>query len=104
MILYEVTLDAEPAVAPAVEEHMRRKHIPAILASACFRRIRFAQASSTRFRTSYEAESQADLDRYLREYAPALRAEFQAEFAAGVTVTREIWIEREVWESGSGTP
>lgn len=98
MIIYEVTLQVEPSLAPRLEEHMRQTHIPAIFATGCFRRIRFAQASPARFRTSYQADTQAHLDRYLRNYALKLRAEFQAEFPTGVVLTRETWIQREVWE------
>jgi hypothetical protein len=98
MILYEVTLQVEPALAPKLEGYMRSRHIPEIFATGCFRRIRFDTASPARFRTFYQADSQAQLDRYLREHAPKLRADFQAEFPAGVTVTREIWTQRETWE------
>jgi hypothetical protein len=97
MIFYEVTLQVQPSLAPAVEEYMRTKHIPAIFSTGCFQRIRFDSASAARFRTSYQAESQAQLDRYLRDHAPRLRAEFQADIPRGVTLTRETWTEREVW-------
>lgn len=98
MILYEVTLEVEPSSSSAVEEHMRRRHIPAIFATGCFRRIRFQQASRDRFRTSYEAETAADLERYLRDHAPALRSEFLAEFPTGVRLTRETWRVVESWD------
>jgi hypothetical protein len=98
MLSYEVTLQVEPALAAAVERYMRERHIPAIHASGCFRQIRFLQASAARFRTSYEAASQAELDRYLADHAPRMRAEFQAEFPRGVTLTRETWAERERWD------
>jgi hypothetical protein len=97
MVLYEVTLQVEPHLAAAVEEYMRQRHIPEIFASGCFRRIRLSQASPTRFRTSYQADAQADLDRYVREHAPRLRAEFQVRFPEGVTLTRETWLQREIW-------
>jgi Domain of unknown function (DUF4286) len=99
MTVYEVTLQVDPALAAAVEDHMRRQHIPAIVATGCFRRIRFDRASPARFRTRYEAASPADLDRYLREHAPRLRAQFQAQFPSGLTLTREIWTELESWSS-----
>jgi hypothetical protein len=99
-ILYEVTLQAEPTLADAVEAHMRRNHIPGILQTGCFERIRFDEASPGRLRTSYQARSEADLERYLQEHAPAFRAEFQAAFPEGVTLTREIWRSREHWQSG----
>lgn len=98
-VLYEVTLQVEPSLAPAVEEHMRRHHIPAILGTGCFERIRFDQAFPGRFRTSYQARSRAELERYLRDHAPVLRAEFQARFPSGVTLTRETWRPRELWQS-----
>ena len=85
MILYEVTLQVDPAMSRAVEEHMRRDHIPNIFGSGCFHRIRFDRASTARFRTSYEARTASDLERYLREHAPGLRADFQAHFPTGVT-------------------
>jgi hypothetical protein len=97
MVSYEVTLQVQPALAPAVEEFMRQSHIPAIFATGCFRRIRFSLASPTRFRTTYQADTQADLDRYLREHAPRFRAEVQARFPDGLTITRETWVQREVW-------
>ena len=95
---YEVTLQVEPSLAPAVERYMRERHIPAIKATGCFRQIRFLQASAARFRTSYDAATQADLDRYLADHAPRMRAEFQAEFPRGVILTRETWTEQERWE------
>ena len=98
MILYEVTLQVDPTHAGAVEEHMRREHIPDIFASGCFHRIRFDRASPARFRTRYEARTEADLERYLREHAPRFRARFQALFPTGVTVTRETWTMQESWE------
>jgi hypothetical protein len=98
MIFYEVTLQLDPGLASSVEEHMRTKHIPAIFATGCFQRIQFDRASAARLRTSYQAGSQAQLDRYLQEHAPRFRAEFQAEFPAGVTMTRETWTQQEVWE------
>jgi hypothetical protein len=98
MLYYEVTLQVQPAIAARVEEHMRAEHIPVIFATGCFQRIRFCRASAGRFRTTYEAVSQANLDRYLRDHAPGFRADFQDRFPAGVTVTREVWVEQERWE------
>jgi hypothetical protein len=98
MIFYEVTLQVEPDLAAKVDEYLRRRHIPDIFATGCFRRIRLDGTSPARFRTCYQAESPADVDRYLREHAPRLRAEFQAHFPTGVTLTRETWTERATWE------
>jgi uncharacterized protein DUF4286 len=97
MISYEVTLQVEPSLAAAVEKYMRATHIPAIFATACFTSIRFDRASPARFRTSYRAESQTELDRYLRDHAPRVRAEFLKDFPEGVTLSREVWSQQEVW-------
>lgn len=97
MLLYEVTLQVDPALAGAVEDHMRREHIPDMFATGCFHRIRFDLASPARFRTSYEARTESDLKRYLQEHAPGLRADFQAHFPTGVTLTRETWTPLESW-------
>jgi len=97
MISYEVTLQVEPRLAAEVEDYTRQRHIPEIFATGCFRRIRFSLASPNRFRTSYQADGQADLDRYLREHAPRFRADFQTRFPEGITLTRETWVQRETW-------
>ena len=97
MFLYEVTLQLDPALSRAVEQHMRREHIPDIFATGCFHRIRFDRASPARFRTSYEAQRESDLERYLRDHAPGFRAVFQQRFPTGVTVTRETWTPLESW-------
>jgi hypothetical protein len=97
MISYEVTLQIERALIPSVEEFMRQSHIPDIFATGCFRRILFSRASPSRFRTAYQADSQADLDRYLRDHAPRFRAEVLAKFPEGLTITRETWTHMEVW-------
>lgn len=98
-VLYEVTLQVEPALAPAVEHYMRTHHIPVILRTGCFYNIRFDAASEGKFRTSYRAHSSAELERYLQDYAPALRAQFQADFPSGVALTRETWTARQEWQT-----
>ena len=98
-VLYEVTLQVQPALAPAVEQYMRTHHISAILRTGCFYNIRFDQAGEGKFRTSYRAHSSADLERYLHDHAPAFRAEFQAEFPSGVALTRETWTALQEWQT-----
>ncbi len=98
-ILYEVTLQVEPALAPAVEHYMRTHHIPVILRTGCFYHIRFDWAAEGKFRTSYRAHSPADLERYLQDHAPSVRAKFQADFPSGVVLTRETWNPRQEWQT-----
>ena len=109
MIRYEVTLDVagegalatlDAELAERLETYMRWRHIPEILATGCFAEIRFERSSPTRFRTSYRADSPADLDRYLAEHQAAMRADFAANFPEGVAATRETWVEVQTWERG----
>jgi Domain of unknown function (DUF4286) len=97
-IFYEVTIEADASLAAAVENHMRHHHIPAILHTGCFERIRFDRAGPGNFRTCYQAASTVELDRYLHVYAPTLRLEFQEAFPAGVRLSRETWVQCQVWE------
>jgi hypothetical protein len=97
MVTYEVTLQLDEVRASALVDYMMRDHIPAIWGTGCFRHIRFDQASPTRFRTCYQAEAQADLDRYLRDHAAGFRAEFAGRFSSGVALSREVWTTHQMW-------
>lgn len=98
MLRYEVTLDVEPRLAEALEAWMRRTHVPDMGATGCFLRIRFDRASETRYRTCYHAATVADLNRYLAEHAPGMRAQFARRFPSGISVSRETWEELDTWE------
>ena len=63
MISYEVTLDIDPTFAEGVETYMRQKHIPETFSTGCFQHIYFERASPRRFRSRYQALTQADIDR-----------------------------------------
>ena len=97
MISYEVTLQAQPELADTIEQFMTESHIPEIFGTGCFREICFSRASPGRFRTAYQASTQVDLDRYVQDHAPRFRAEFLERFPKGVSITRETWVQREVW-------
>jgi hypothetical protein len=94
--VYEVLLEAEPGLADVLASYMVERHIPAIFATGCFRRIRFDRAGSATFRTSYEGPAQ-DLERYLRDHTAAFRADFNAHFPNGVIVTRITWGSVAAW-------
>jgi hypothetical protein len=100
MIAYEVTAEMEEKLAGPYERYMRESHIPAVLATGCFHAAVLARSSPGRYRTSYLARSQADLDRYLETHTAALRADFTANFPAGVMLSREVWDTVERWEGG----
>ena len=97
MIRYEVTTDIDQELLEPWRDYIVNKHIPEIWATGCFARIAFEQAGPLRFRTSYIAATQADLDRYLNEHTAHFRADFLAHFPHGTVLRREIWSETQHW-------
>jgi hypothetical protein len=98
MVLYEVTLEVDPPLAERLIAYMQNDHIPGIYQTGCFRRVSFQRASATRFRTSYQAASPTDLERYLTVHAEAFRADFRAHFPSGLRISRETWTEDTIWD------
>ena len=96
-VRYEVTVEVESALVDGFVRYMRDKHIPEIFATGCFRRIRLDRAGPTTLRTVYEALTQQDLERYLRDHTAGFRADFAAHFPSGVTVGRCTWSEIASW-------
>lgn len=100
MIHYEVTVDVPEDQAVAFSAYMRRKHIPEILATGCFRAIHFQTEGPVRFRTCYQAATRADLDRYLDQHTAHFRADFLLHFPEGLQVSRQVWEDVEAWSLG----
>lgn len=99
-LVYEVTAVVELELADGWERYMRERHIPDVLASGCFTRASLARASGGRYLIRYHLATRADLERYLAQAAPALRAEFTARYPGGVALTRETWELVQEWEAG----
>ena len=98
MVHYEVTALVQPHLVEGYEHFMRSDHIPAVLASGCFRRAAFVRAAPGLYRMRYEAMSGEDLERYLASHAPGLREDFAARFPEGVTLSRESWEVLQSWD------
>lgn len=99
MHTYEVSVDVEPGLEAAFVRYMTERHIPEILATACFRAIRFETAGPGRYRTRYEAARREDLERYLSEHTEAFRKDFAAHFPEGCTPGRGTWQVLRSWEA-----
>jgi len=94
MLSYEVTIQLDdPSLAPALESYMRDKHVGEVFATGCFLHAHFEQSAPDVYRTRYGVASQEDLDRYVAEHAPRLRADFHEHFPAGVRLSRAVWSE-----------
>lgn len=97
MVFHEVTVDVAAEIARVFEVYMLGKHVPEMLATACFGSISFDRSSETRFRTRYAAATQEDLDRYLTQHAAHFRADFHDHVPAGAVPTREVWTLVKSW-------
>ena len=91
MVSYEVRVEVREDLMPDFERYMTGQHLPEILATGCFRAIRFEFLEGGRYRTRYEADAREGVDRYLRDHAPHFRDDFAAHFPEGCSVSREVW-------------
>ena len=97
-VRYEVTVELEPALVEGFVRYMTEQHVPDIFSTGCFRSIRLDRAGPTTLRTTYEAATPQDLERYLRDHTAAFRADFVGHFPTGVAVTRATWTQVAAWE------
>jgi 3-hydroxyisobutyrate dehydrogenase len=96
-VLYEVTARVDDALAYDYERYMIETHIPDIVRTGCFLHAQLAQGGEGQYRAAFHAASQADVDRYLAEFAPAMRQHMMTRFPTGVTLSRRVWVDRMQW-------
>jgi hypothetical protein len=89
-----------PDAREAFVRFQTERHIPDVMASGCFVSAALEEDADGRFRASYEARTAEELERYLRDHAPALRADFAAHAPAGVRLTRATWTTVRRWDAG----
>lgn len=92
MIIYEVNAVVDEPLRERYERYMR-KHLQDVLASGCFVSATLERATPGKYRATYRAPTQDDVDRYLREHTSLLRADFVKHFPEGVRLEREVWTE-----------
>lgn len=91
-ISYEVTATVREDLTASFAAYMTDKHIRDVLQTGAFVGASFDRLSPTVFRTRYDADSLADLERYLAQHATRLRADVAMHFPEGITFTRETWM------------
>ena len=94
-VVYEVTLDADAAVADAyrawLEAHVARMlALPGFVSARWFDVAEPAVPGRVGWCVQYRLRDRAALDAYLRTYAPGMRAEGQARFGERVRASRRI--------------
>lgn len=97
MVFYEVSLTVRPDLCADLLSYMRNKHIPEIWATKCFHQIHFAQADDQVLRTCYQALTMDDYERYVAQFASAMRADFMHHFPEGCEVSRQVWTGVQSW-------
>ena len=96
-VLYEVTARVDDALAYDYERFMIETHMPDVVRTGCFLHARLDQGGEGQYRAAFQAASHVEVDRYLAEFAPALRDHMTARFPTGVTLSRRVWTERTQW-------
>ena len=91
MVIYEVTASVEDEVCVEYERFMRKTHIPDLLRTGLFESAVIERSSAGTYPVRYAAETPEALDRYLKEHAARLRADFVDHFPSGVELSREEW-------------
>jgi hypothetical protein len=90
-VLYNVTVSVDPLCEQEWLDWMRTAHIPEVMETGCFLESRLSRVNGEEeggvtYAITYVSYSQDHLDRYAREFAPALQKDhserFQGRFAA----------------------
>lgn len=86
MILYNVTVQIDKDIEAEWLEWMKSKHIPDVISSGQFFESRISRLlnepdeEASTYVIQYHAESLAQYNRYISEFAPPLRDEFNSRY------------------------
>ena len=92
MVVYEVTATVPDELTSDFEHYMQEGHIADVLATGCFTAASFETSGPGRYRMRFVANDLESLERYLSEYAVALRDHFADHFPDGIAMSREHWV------------
>lgn len=79
MIIYNVTIKLEESIQQQWLHWMQQEHIPEVIATGCFikatilRLIEVDDSEGPTYAVQYYAESKANYNRYIENYAPEMR-------------------------------
>ncbi len=97
MIIYAVVLETDDSLGEKLEDYMRSKHIPDVLATGCFSGAELARCGGGVLRVSYKARDPVSLEEYLSQHTQGLRDAFAEEFPHEVNARREILEVVDIW-------
>jgi hypothetical protein len=95
MILYNVTVSIDPAIADEWLEWMRSRHIPDVMATGCFlesriSRVHGEEEGGLTYAITYLSPSQEKIDEYRVTHAPELQKEHSERYAGRFAAFRTI--------------
>jgi hypothetical protein len=95
MILYNVTVSIDPAIADEWLEWMRSRHIPDVMATGCFlesriSRVHGEEEGGLTYAITYLSPSQEKMEEYRDMHAPELQKEHSDRFAGRFAAFRTI--------------
>lgn len=95
MIIYNVTINVEDSVHDEWMKWMKEEHMAEVVATGCFSfatmfKILVEEQSGTSYAIQYRAPNRMAVDRYLKDFAPALRQKGIDKFGDKFTAFRTL--------------
>src|SRR4051812_9328314 len=96
MIIYNITLKVDAAIADAWLQWLLKEHIPEVMSTGCFsdnRVVRLLEVDDSEgptYAIQYEAASKADYNRYIEIYAPGLQQKSFDKWGDGFIAFRSV--------------
>jgi len=95
MILYNVTVSIDPAIAEDWVNWMRSNHIPDVMATGCFvesriSRVHGEEEGGVTYAITYLSPSQEKMDEYQQHHAPVLQKDHSERYAGKFAAFRTI--------------
>ena len=95
MILYNVTVSIDPAIAEDWVNWMRSNHIPDVMATGCFvesriSRVHGEEEGGETYAITYLSPSQEKMDEYQQQHAPLLQKDHSERYAGKFAAFRTI--------------
>lgn len=95
MILYNVTVSIDPAIAEDWLDWMRKNHIPDVMATGCFlesriSRVHGEEEGGETYAITYLAPTQDKMDEYREIHAPLLQKDHADRYAGRFAAFRTV--------------
>ena len=95
MYIYNVTVNISSELSDDWLKWMKEKHIPDVIKTGCFLdsrivKVLFVEDEGKTFSTQYRFLEMADIEKYQKEFAPALQAEHKARYGDNYTAFRTL--------------